>query len=262
MDSYLARIGLAGKPDWTAMHRAHATSIPFENLDPATGMPVNLAPDHLETKLVTRQRGGYCFEHNLLFMAALESLGINDVTLMLARVRQGNATAPRPRSHLVLRVVVDGTAWLADVGFGGDTLLAPLPFGAGHEVEQSGWVYRTVEDGKELVLQIWRNGAWLDLYGFVPEAAERIDIEVANWFTSTHPRSPFVSRTIVSAQQPGVRHMLMVAGGEASLREQTPDGASVHPLALAAVPDCLATTFGLRDVPLPAALSGDGARAS
>lgn len=101
LDSYLRRISLGPTcRDWEAIHRAHATSIPFENLDPAAGIPVSLDLDALEGKLVARRRGGYCFEHNLLFKAALESVGIRDIDLMLARVRQGRVTGPRPRSHL------------------------------------------------------------------------------------------------------------------------------------------------------------------
>ena len=75
LDAYLARIGLTGRPALAEMHRAHTTSIPFENLDPRRGVPVSLALDDLQRKLVGERRGGYCFEHNLLFKGALEALG-------------------------------------------------------------------------------------------------------------------------------------------------------------------------------------------
>jgi hypothetical protein len=42
LDAYLARIGLTGRPSLEQVHRAHATSIPFENLDPLRGEPVSL----------------------------------------------------------------------------------------------------------------------------------------------------------------------------------------------------------------------------
>ena len=153
LDAYLERIGLAGRPSIAEVHRAHATSIPFENLDPYCGIPVSLAADDLEQKLVTRRRGGYCFEQNLLLKAALEELGAQ-VDLLLARVRAGAPPGVmRPRTHLVLGVRADGRDWLADVGFGLGTLLDPIPFAPGAEHEQSGWRYRLVEDGPELVLQ-------------------------------------------------------------------------------------------------------------
>ena len=81
LEGYLARIGLAGRTDvsMAEMHRAHAGSIPFENFDSYSGRPVSLEPADLEDKMVARGRGGYCFEHNLLFTAACESLGVEQV---------------------------------------------------------------------------------------------------------------------------------------------------------------------------------------
>ncbi len=196
-DAYLERIGLAAtdSPGWQVIHRAHATSIPFENLDSHRGIPVSLAQQDLERKLVAERRGGYCFEHNLLLLSALEHLGLR-VEPMLARVRTGNA--PRERraaSHLVLRVTDErGVAWHADVGFGLSTLLDPIPFGADPETihEQSGWRFRVVQDGPELVLQTEDATGWSDLYAFPPQPVPRIDIEVINWWVCTHPQSPFV----------------------------------------------------------------------
>jgi len=75
LDADLARIGLAGRPGLAAVHRAHSTAIPFENLDPHRGVPVSLAIEDIERKLVHQRRGGYCFEQNLLLAAALEALG-------------------------------------------------------------------------------------------------------------------------------------------------------------------------------------------
>ena len=53
--------------------------------------------------MVTRRRGGYCFEHNLLLAAALGSMGGFEVAPMLARVRLGPRGSPRPLNHLLLR---------------------------------------------------------------------------------------------------------------------------------------------------------------
>jgi N-hydroxyarylamine O-acetyltransferase len=76
LSSYLDRVGLRDEsPSLAAVHRAHATTIVFENLDPSTGQPVLLDVDNLADKMVTRGRGGYCFEHNMLLKAALEEMG-------------------------------------------------------------------------------------------------------------------------------------------------------------------------------------------
>lgn len=251
-DAYLRRIGLPGRPDFAAVHRAHATTVPFENLDPAAGRPVSLALADLEAKLVAGRRGGYCFEHNLLLAAAFASAGIAEVDLVLARVRHGrDPNAQRPRTHLLLRVTVDGDAWHADVGFGGDGLIDPIPFGAGANATQDGWRYRTVADGPEVVLQIWRDGQWADLYGFEPDPVPLVDVEVANWYTSTHPRSPFVTNVVVSAQRPGERLGLIApSGADGQLVRRTPDSPPrVSPVARSEIRGVLADTFHLPGVP-------------
>ena len=246
MDAYLARVGLAGSPSPAELHRAHVTSIPFENLDPQRGVAVSLASEDLQRKLVTQRRGGYCFEQNLLFKHALEALGA-EVELMLARVTYGApAGTRRPRSHLVLRVRAGGETWHADVGFGRGTLLEPLPFGPGSAAVQSGWPFRVVEDGDELVLQSVEEADWVELYRFVPEPVPLIDLETSNWFTSTHPRSPFVTGLIVSIQDGhGKRSALSNWDAQLALTEQTPAATSVTAVAPESVPEVLASRFGL-----------------
>ena len=257
LDAYLERIGLRdragrrGRPGLGEIHRAHATSIPFENLDPANGIPASLDLGDLEDKLVTRRRGGFCFEQNLLLMGALHALGYDRVTPMLARVRAGGRGEVRPRTHLLLRVETDGEAWHLDVGFGGDGLLDPIPFGPGGDYEQAGWRYRVVEDGRELVLQMRVGDGWADQYGFVVEEAPAVDIETSSWFVSTWPNSPFVTGLIVGGQDPGVHRRLMVRGG-ATYVESTPDSEKVTALELEEVPEVLASRFGINGVTLAA----------
>ena len=256
LDAYLARIGLRGRPTIAEVHRAHLTSIPFENLDPYCGIPVSLALDDLARKLVSRSRGGYCFEQNLLLKAALEALGAQ-VDLLLARVRVGAAPGvTRPRTHLVLRVLTGGAVWHADVGFGLGSPIEPLPFGPGGEHVQSGWHFRVVEEGRELVLQTGEGHGWRDLYAFPPDPVPFADVETSNWFTSTHPRSPFVTGVIVSAHaSDGGRSMLRTWDDGLALREQTPTATTVTPVAPSAVPELLRDRFGL-----PGYAVGDGGR--
>ncbi|MCW3068239.1 MAG: arylamine N-acetyltransferase [Solirubrobacterales bacterium] len=245
LDAYLARIGLSGEPTVANVHRAHATSVPFENLDPRRGVPVSLAAEDLERKLVAERRGGYCFEQNLLLKSALESLGA-EVELLLARVRVGGTPGvPRPRSHLVLRVSAGGETLHADVGFGMGTLLEPLPFGPGDPHEQSGWCFRVVQDGPELVLQIKEDAGWSDLYGLPAEPVPLVDVETANWFTSTHPRSPFVTGLMISAQDADGKRTSLSDWEGLALSERTPGGATVTPVTREAVPQLLSERFGL-----------------
>jgi N-hydroxyarylamine O-acetyltransferase len=244
LDAYMARIGLGGSPDLAQVHRAHATAIPFENLDPQRGVPVSLEVEDLQRKLVGERRGGYCFEQNLLLTAALEAMGAQ-VELFLARVRYRAQGAIRPRGHLVMRVSMEGGSWLADVGFGLGTLLEPLPFAVGAEGEQSGWGFRITEDGVELVLQGLEEGEWVDLYGFVPEPVPLIDVEMSNWWVSTHPRSPFVTGLIVSGQDAEGRRTTVGDWGELTLTERSPRETKVTAIEREEVPELLAERFGL-----------------
>jgi hypothetical protein len=132
LDAYFTRIGYAGvrRPimeTLRALHLAHATHIPFENLDVLLGRRILLDLESLQTKLVRGRRGGYCFEQNALFAAVLERLGFT-VTRLAARVRMG-VTRVLPRTHVALAVDVDGGSWLADVGFGELGTVAADPAG-------------------------------------------------------------------------------------------------------------------------------------
>lgn len=253
LSSYLDRVGLGGKPaSLAALHRAHVTTIVFENLDPGSGRPVVLDVDNLADKMVTRGRGGYCFEHNILFKAALETMGLGPVDLMLARVRIGGTGDDRPLNHLLLRVTEGDRQWLADVGFGGGGLLDPVPFQVGVETDQSGWTYRLVEDGRELVLQVFQDGSWTDMYGFVPEPVPLIDVEVANWYTATHPMSSFVTGGFFGRRYPD-RCLSLFVFEQAVLVERPVGGASeLSEVDRTEVPALLAKRFGIQGVTLGA----------
>jgi N-hydroxyarylamine O-acetyltransferase len=213
--AYLDRIASQGPlvptlPVLERLHRAHVEAVPFENLDVRLGRPILLDLGSLEEKLVRGRRGGYCFEQNTYFAAVLGAAGFAVETLE-ARVRPAGATEVLPRTHMFLRVQVPGVdgAFLADVGFGGDGPLAPVPWD-GTVSEQAGDAYRVAEeDGGRLVLQRRTVTGWQDLYAFSPVPAEAIDFVVANHFTSTHPTSVFLSMlTLQRRSAAGERHVL------------------------------------------------------
>jgi N-hydroxyarylamine O-acetyltransferase len=245
LEAYLARIGYSGPRDPSlatlkSLHLAHATSIPFENLDILLGREISLELEAIEAKLVAGRRGGYCFEHNSLFAAVLESLGF-DVTRLAARVRFGS-TVIRPLSHMLLSVKLDGQPWLADVGFGGEGLLYPLPILDSEPSRQFGWTFRVQSDGDFQVLQSLHADGWFDLYAFTQEPRYPIDFVVANHFTATYPHSPFVQSLVVQRQTCEKRFTLR----NRELTEESPERKNIRTLpdddALLAT---LAEVFGL-----------------
>jgi N-hydroxyarylamine O-acetyltransferase len=248
LDAYVRRIRYAGTVGPTLaclrdVHLAHAVSIPFENLDILLGRPIRLDLESLQAKLVTGGRGGYCFEHNTLFAAALESVGFH-VTRLAARVRFGRRETG-PRSHMLLRVEADGGPWLADVGFGGSGLLQPMPFEPGPSVTQFGWSYRLVTEGSERVLQTGQPEGWADQYAFTLDPQHAIDYEVANHYTSTHPDSPFTRTLTAQRPEPGSPNVRVVLRGR-KLREYRPGGRSaITRIADKDLLNVLAERFGL-----------------
>jgi N-hydroxyarylamine O-acetyltransferase len=211
LDAYLRRIGYSGGLEpvpavLEALHLAHATHIPFENLDILLKRPIRLDLASLQGKLVAGGRGGYCFEQNLLFAAVLERVGYS-VTRLAARVHYRNQPKV-PRTHILLRVEADGAAWIADVGFGLEGLLRPVPLVAGQEARQFAWTYRVTEGDGEWTLQSLRNGSWSELYSFTLEPCLPVDFEPANHYTATHPDSRFVRTLTAQLPTPEVRYRL------------------------------------------------------
>lgn len=243
--SYLERVEYRGDLTPTrevleGLHLAHATHIPFENIDVLLGRGVSLDLEAIQRKLVGGQRGGYCFEHNTLFAAVLRVAGFT-VTPLAARVRH-RSTQVLPRTHMLLLVEIADERFVADVGFGGEGLLLPLPFRAGSASPQFKWTYRLHEEAPgHYALQSLRDGAWLDLYAFTLEPQHAIDFEMANHFTSTHPGSRFVHMLTVQKLAPEVRTILRN-------RELTVDrGDRVTITGVEGdLLDVLARTFGLR----------------
>lgn len=250
LDAYLERIGYAGDREPTlavleALHLAHATHIPFENLDVLLKVPIRLDLASVQAKLVRGGRGGYCFEQNALFAAALERFGF-PLQRLAARVR-ARAHRVLPRTHMTLLVTADGGTWLADVGFGAEGLLLPVPFGGGEEARQFAWTYRIVAEEPGLsVLQSSRNGGWEDLYAFTLEPQAPIDYEMANYYTSTHPESRFLRTLTVQRATPEGRHILR---DRELLLDRGREGAAVTSRTIADDDELLAVlaeVFGLR----------------
>jgi N-hydroxyarylamine O-acetyltransferase len=263
LEPYLARIGYSDELTPTVrtlreLHLAHATHVPFENVDVLLRRPILLDLDSITAKLVRGGRGGYCFEHNSLFAAVLEQIGFR-VKRLAGRVQMGAPTT-RPRTHMALAVSAEGEDWLADVGFGLEGLLYPVPLKLNQPVHHFGWKYRITGDGCSYILQSFHRpddgpacilqsahpDGWLPLYSFTLDEEHPGDHEMANYFISTHPRSPMVRTLLV--QRPGVELRLMLRNR--LLIERTPASGSVTELRDdAAILAILAERFGLHFPP-------------
>lgn len=222
LDAYLRRIGYPGPraANWSvlaALHELHPRAIAFDSIDPWLGRPVSLDIEALQQKLVHERRGGYCYEHNTLFWAALEALGFA-VQGLSARVLY--STPPgggrHPRNHMLMKVETPDGPCIADVGFGGLTLTAPLRLEDGiiqmtpHERVRlkrvaAGSLQSLGFAPESWILEAEAGEQWRAMYQFGLEEHIAPDYEVANYYMSRHPRSPFVVRLVAARPLPGRR---------------------------------------------------------
>lgn len=216
LTAYLARIDLPETPvadvdGLAALQRAHRLAIPFENLDVKLGRGVAIDSASVFDKLVTRRRGGYCFEQNRLLLDALAALGFAARPL-LARVWLG-MTEPQSLTHTLSLVTIAGSDWIADAGFGGsyapilplvDGAEAEAPDGSRHRLEQNddyGWML--LREGVAVSTVPGAAGTgWQQQYSFDLRAVYDGDLETGNWWTSTSPDSRFTQLTIASIVLP------------------------------------------------------------
>lgn len=209
LDAYLKRLNFSGSiaPGielLTNLHQLHPAAIPFENLDPLMEVPVRLDLSNLEQKLVVERRGGYCFEQNLLFKAILDDLGF--VTRPLAaRVLIGAPPdAELPLNHMVLTVDVAGVTWLADVGFGGNTMTAPLRLKADIEQETPNGRFRLTGGEPTWTLEAEVAGEWTALHAFELINRSIDEYRAMNDLTQVSFRDDLR----VARSEPGVRYAL------------------------------------------------------
>lgn len=214
--AYFSRIGYRGPRAPTievlnALTSAHAQAIPFENLDVLLGRGIDLAPEAVFDKIVRRRRGGYCFEHNGLFLEVLTALGFAVRPLSArGRILPARDQTP-PRTHVLLEVQVGGERWLTDVGVGALSLTSAIRFAIDEEQRTPHEPRRIIREAEHWLHQARLGDTWTDVYEFTGEEMPLIDREVGNWYTSAHPRSHF-------------RNLLLVAraasdGGRVTLRD-------------------------------------------
>jgi len=256
LERYLKRVAHDGavNPDeatLVALHTAHLTAIPFENLEIHLGRPMRIDPDALVADLVDRKRGGYCFQMNELFARALLAIGFQ-VERFAARVWLRNPTPMPPRAHQLLRVrTAAGGVYLCDVGFGGSSPWRPLPFEMDRIDEQPLASYRMVERA-DLGIMLQLRGSepdiqdWRDMVSFTTEDQWPIDFRYSNHAISTLPDSLFVMHRIVARTEEHVRQTLF----DGTYRETRATGVTERELSAAEEEQALRETFGL-DLPQP-----------
>jgi N-hydroxyarylamine O-acetyltransferase len=245
LKAYLDRVGFEGTPrpdldKLTRLHRGHVENIPYENLDVQFARSVSRDPAAIFDKIVTRGRGGWCYEMNGLLSWALREIGF-EVTHMAGGVMRAAAGDAKTGNHLVLLVALE-RPYVADVGFG-DGLLEPVPLAAG-PIRQRGFAFALEDLGQGW----WRfhndpGGAAASFDFEAKRADEALLDEKCRWLQS-EPASPFVQNAVVQRHRPDgfavMRGRVLKTRGE--------DAATREIASAADYVDTLARVFGL-DLP-------------
>ncbi|PIF46155.1 N-hydroxyarylamine O-acetyltransferase [Chryseobacterium sp. 52] len=214
LDLYLKRIEVEtlkkniGKLELLkTLHQMHPKNITFENIDTFTGEIPLLQLDAVCNKLIRLQRGGYCYEQNILFKNVLESLGFT-VKVHLARVVWGSKDGTRTaRSHMILTTDIEGVQYLVDVGFGSMTLTSPILVDTDIEQETPNGLFRLVNTAGFYRLEVLKE-EWLPIYKFSLEEVEFSDLEMANWYIATGPDSVFRKFLMITRVDEEARYAL------------------------------------------------------
>lgn len=231
LNAYFERIGFAGSIAPTVqtleqLHALHPAAIPFENLSPLMGEQVLLDQQSLEKKLLTERRGGFCFEHNYLFMRILADLDY-DVRPLVARVIWNNPepTTAKP-SHMLVLIDIKGVNYIADVGFGGLTLTTPLRLRADVEQATPHESFRLVGGDPQWTLEVKIGEEWRGVYVFTTEAVAEVDLWDISRDLAGNPASPFTQELRVALAPSGRRlklhnrqYTIQPTGEEAEKRE-------------------------------------------
>ncbi|MGY5957062.1 N-hydroxyarylamine O-acetyltransferase [Kosakonia sp. BK9b] len=248
LTAYLARIGWNSTPDVSldtlrALHLHHNGAVPFENLDVVLPREIELSEEAIFQKLVVARRGGYCFEQNGLFERALKAIGF-EVRSLLGRVVLSNPSQMPPRTHRLLLVQLDGEPWIADVGFGGQTLTAPIRLQADSEQATPHGLYRLQRAGDDWVLQFRHHERWQSMYQFEMGQQYQADFVMGNFHSAHWPASHFRHHLLMCRHLPdGVKltltnfHFTHWRQGQVLEEKVLPDVAALY--------ETLQTRFGL-----------------
>jgi N-hydroxyarylamine O-acetyltransferase len=200
IDRCLKRIGYIGPTEpnlftLRALQRAFLLKVPFENLDIHLGRQISLASESIYEKIVSRKRGGFCYECNILFFDLLNELGFQ-VEYLSARMVKGGTAGPE-YDHMVILVNLEHD-YLVDVG-NGQSCREPLRIDGTNRSISEGYEYRVGTYGKGYALYYQQSDtAWTPRFLFTLIPRERGAFSGMCHYHQTSPESVFTQRRLAT----------------------------------------------------------------
>ncbi|KZN66064.1 hypothetical protein N473_10875 [Pseudoalteromonas luteoviolacea CPMOR-1] len=211
VNDYLADLALTEHPldaDFLAqLQSRHVAKHTFNSVSAVLKHPLPLDIEHLFNKLIQKQFGGYCFEHNKLIFHVLKNLGF-EVKLLLAKVVY-NRDVEVPRTHRATLVTYQGTQYLLDVGFGPQGAIFPVKLVLDVPQQQGHMTYRISQNkAQEYCFDVLKNGEYFTLYTFDLNHYSEADCELSHFYSHKHPNAAFVNNLVVSKKTLDETHSL------------------------------------------------------
>lgn len=233
VQAFLDRVGYTGTRECTRENlalliREHQENVPFENLDyfqnPHGG---SIDVEKLYDKVVTRRRGGVCYELNGLLYAMLRELGYECYPVDVRLHREPGV--PAPYSHQGIVAVVDGRKYYCDVGFGGPGPKGLVDLDDTQVQELYGSRFRASVDGLYRKIQWFHDGDWFDQISFTDVPVIPEDYEARLFFFTANPASYFVIARMVNLCLPtgsaalSGNHLTIRKDGQVTEKDLTTD---------------------------------------
>jgi len=193
---YLERIGLSKTPEKLTSEyldkiiRAQLRSVPFDDADVwATGEAPSLETDRLFDKIITKRRGGYCFELNGLFNTFLRSLGFKCYEVIISLQKPDLEYEINPPAHCGVIVEIDGVKRFADVGYGGN-----VPDGSVPMTGETVLGYRMIPNGVYTIIAASQpDGSFQNVFTFKNVPCDPAEFVPLNVYVSKRTGSVFAA---------------------------------------------------------------------
>ncbi|PHH67438.1 hypothetical protein CDD81_50 [Ophiocordyceps australis] len=195
--------------------RRHICRFPFETvgLHYSPHRAVSLDPDVLQYKMLTEGRGGFCMEQNGLFGSVMRGMGYKAYPVA-GRANIKNTWSPLIHMHNI--AVIDDKRYSVDVGMGALGPFEPILLSQSGLEEACEHVqvlprririeYRPITHPEYTSnLPVWilmtrQNDApetpWVDVLSFSDAELMPADLQMMNYFVSTHPASYFAQTVL------------------------------------------------------------------
>ncbi len=197
--AYLADLEITASGDvefLRELQSKHIARYSFNSLAAVLGQDISLEVEAIFSKIVEKQRGGYCFEHNKLVLSVLEELGF-DVRLLMAKVIY-DRDVDVARTHRITLLNLEGDDYIVDTGFGHFGARFPVKLELGLEQNQGDAVYRIIQNShNDYCYQVFKDEAFFTLYTFNLYQYSEAECLPAHFYSHKSPDAAFVNNMVV-----------------------------------------------------------------